>query len=288
MAARFDIAPEVLAGAFRERGFAVAQPLDADFAALVRDAAADADRLAAATDETAHASFQNAAGFFYHVAYPHLRAASFARLIRRPEIAAIVRSLLGDRPVYVTHSKISYKYHEADQAWLPHQDSGYKDEPREGFTICVHLEDVSEANGALQLFPGSHRLGRLPHVRVVRPGDSAPQTAVRDMPAIAPEFVGGPAGSILYFALDTIHQSPPNHVGGNRKILIFEVEPIRLLSNDEHGRPAIVINGRRGALQSALAAAWAVLTAPMRLLRRSRGLVRWFRRRRRSRVRAKA
>ena len=288
MTARFETTPEELAGAYRDRGFAVARPLGVDFAGLVRAAAADADRLAEATDDTAHASFRNAAGFFYHVAYPHLRAASFERLIRRPEISAIVRSLLGDRPVYVTHSKISYKYHEADQAWLPHQDSGYKAEAREGFTICIHLEDVREANGALQLFPGSHRLGRLPHARIVRPGDSAPQTAVRDMPEIAPEFVGGPMGSILYFALDTIHQSPPNHTGGNRKILIFEVEPVGWLSNDEHGRPAIVINGRRSAVQSLLAMGWAALTAPTRLLRQFRGLVRWIRRLNRRRAQAGA
>ena len=68
-----------------------------------------------------------------------------------------------------THSKMSFKQVDSNGGWYPHQDNGYKSEGdiREGFAIFICLEDMSEANGCIQLFPGSHKLGLLPHSRFI-------------------------------------------------------------------------------------------------------------------------
>lgn len=269
--------PAQIADDYAAQGFATCTPEAAEFGRLVDAAAADADGIFGAGDDAAHASFQSEDGAYYHVSYPHIRFPAIRALIRSPEVAEIVSSLYPSEPVYVTHSKFSYRQLGADQAWLPHQDSGYKSADCRGTTFCIHLEDIDVPNGALQLFPGSHRLGRLHHVTQTRPGDAAPQTWIPDMPEIEPEYIVGKKGTLMAFSLDMIHQSAPNRSHGNRKILIFEVEPVETTYNDEHGRLSIVLNGRPSADIRMRSAVRALATLPLRALRRSSLFVRLVR-----------
>jgi len=86
-----------------------------------------------------------------------------------PRMARMVETteeLLGE-PCYHWHSKITVKppYCQANVDW--HQDfaSWYDDGvllPRM-LTVALAVEPVNQANGCMQLIPGSHKLGRLDH-----------------------------------------------------------------------------------------------------------------------------
>ena len=76
-----------------------------------------------------------------HIINPHLKEPMFAKLIQSDFIKKSVKELIGEQPLYVNHSKLSYKCYGIKQEWRPHQDSGYKFKfgELEGASIMVHL-----------------------------------------------------------------------------------------------------------------------------------------------------
>ena len=108
-----------------------------------------------------------------------------------------------DRYIF-THSKMSFKQIKSTSDWHPHQDNGYKSEGdiREGFAIFICLEDMNEDNGCLQVFPGSHKFGLLPHTRFIedpRTGDN--QFFIKDIPNnLEPVSIIAKKGDIIIFS----------------------------------------------------------------------------------------
>tara|TARA_B100000795_G_scaffold268217_1_gene254747 strand:- start:3635 stop:4513 length:879 start_codon:yes stop_codon:yes gene_type:complete len=139
-----------------------------------------------------------------------------------------------------THSKMSFKQIESNGGWHPHQDNGYKSEGdiREGFAIFVCLEDMSEANGCIQIFPRSHKLGLLPHSRLIedeRTGDN--QLLIKDIPKnIEPKSMIAKKGDIIIFSSNTIHQSLSTNNSSKRLSLIAEIESFDSLKLDDYGK----------------------------------------------------
>tara|TARA_B100000787_G_C16190735_1_gene297338 strand:+ start:922 stop:1800 length:879 start_codon:yes stop_codon:yes gene_type:complete len=139
-----------------------------------------------------------------------------------------------------THSKMSFKQVDSNGGWYPHQDNGYKSEGdiREGFAIFICLEDMSEANGCIQLFPGSHKLGLLPHSRFIedeKTGDN--QFFIKDIPKnIEPKSMIAKKGDIIIFSSNTIHQSLSTTNSSKRLSLIAEIESFDSLKLDDYGK----------------------------------------------------
>lgn len=87
----------------------------------------------------------------------------FARVGKDPVIAGIARQLLGANEVLLMEDNVVLK--TPNSRTLPwHQDYAYWPlaEPA-AVTVWIALDHITPANGAMQLVPGSHRLGeRLP------------------------------------------------------------------------------------------------------------------------------
>lgn len=104
-----------------------------------------------------------------------------------------------------------------------HQDNGYTPlDPEEYLTCWLALDDADEANGAMQLLPGSHRWGTVPHrddkaknpyFRVGYDGDDAGV------------LVPLRRGDVLVFSSLAMHRSGPNRSDRDRRAWIIQFCP---------------------------------------------------------------
>lgn len=238
-------AAETLHASFETEGFITIWPNDSDFQSLVKECFSQAVNFADSVPKDVQRKWTHKSGKVKHLVNPHRNYTSFRRLIDSNPVRELVQSLFGDEPYYVTHSKISYKCQGIVQQWLPHQDSAYKLRFAHGVTLCIFLEDCDRTNGTLEVFPGSHAQGRLPHEMVYVPGEKEPQVRVKDLPSINPISVEATQGTLAAFNLDTIHQSGTNVRGGYRCLYIFEIERACSQPLEQDGRDALVISSRR-------------------------------------------
>lgn len=175
-----------------------------------------------------------------HTVNPHLYAQVYLDIVQSFIVQKFTKETVGRG--YLTHSKISLKEPFEETSWLPHQDSGYKDRPTEGFTCAVFLEDCDEENGTLWIYPGSHQFGRLPHSRTL--DNQARCKIPRDgigLPLLAIS-INGKCGDVLFFSLDMIHSSGINrNPNSKRLIFIFEIEKFHGWERPEHGGKPVVI-----------------------------------------------
>jgi ectoine hydroxylase-related dioxygenase (phytanoyl-CoA dioxygenase family) len=233
---------------FVEQGYSHLRPVSPEYERDVEEASQTFHRLIS-EQANVDTAFGNKDGKLRHLLFVHLHQDIFRRLMLSQEVGSIVRSVFGSERVYVTHSKISHKEAGQDLPWYPHQDNGYKlvnKVPlRKGLTVGIFLEDADEQNGTLQLFPGSHKSGTLPHIfKKENNEDWSGQIVLEKLPTgIEPTSINARKGDIVIFSLDIIHQSPPNRSHGYRPLLLFEIEPYGGFPTDEHGNAPVLLNG---------------------------------------------
>jgi len=233
-----------------EHGYFHWRPGNSDFLRNVEEATQTFHRLLKESSEGGvRTAFKNKDGKIRHFLFVHLQQEIFRQLMRSEEVATLVRAVFGPQRLYVTHSKISHKESGQDLPWYPHQDNGYKlvnrVPLRKGMTVGIFLEDADDRNGTLQVFPGSQKLGTLPHKFKKENDDNwAGQIVIEDLPNdIQPKSIISRKGDIVILSLDTVHQSPPNRSHGYRPLLLFEIEPYEGFPTDEHGNSPFILNG---------------------------------------------
>ena len=147
-----------------------------------------------------------------------------------------------------THSKMSSKQPFGGSSdWSPHQDNGYKNEGdvRDGFAIFLCLEEMNQSNGALQVYPRSHKFGQLEHIKISenrKYGDH--QYIVRNIPeSLNPYLIKAKQGDIVIFNSNLIHQSASSSSVSKRLSLIAEIEEWDKKKLDDYAKIPILANG---------------------------------------------
>ena len=88
---------------------------------------------------------------------------SLRRLIDTPEIIGLVRELLG-APVRLDHTKFLCKQAKKGSIVHHHQDFYYwQDKSPNQVALFMAIDQCTEENGCLRLFPGSHKAGLREH-----------------------------------------------------------------------------------------------------------------------------
>lgn len=206
---------------------------------------------------------------------------------RSNEIAEIVNrfDFSNQRKIF-THSKISFKTPKSASDWFAHQDNGYKSISksylRNGFAVFISLEAMDGSNGCLEIFPGSHLCGTLPHKRIMEDEKSGDyQVVIEQIPAeFQPKKVIAEAGDVIVFSGDTIHQSGPTTSKSNRLAIIAEVEPFANFSLDDYGCRPIMAQGRITLIED-LQLAFKSMFNPYRawrLIKKNKGVAAFIRR----------
>ena len=149
---------------------------------------------------------------------------------------------------YFTHSKISLKTPGQEAKWVPHQDSGYQVLGKNnGFAIFICLENMDIKNGALKVFPYSHKYGPLPHIRKTEGNDiSHGQYLIDRIPdGLKEKTIEAKKGDIILFHNDTIHFSGNSSTNSRRYAIISEVKKYCLGDLDDYGLPPIFCSKKK-------------------------------------------
>ena len=149
-----------------------------------------------------------------------------------------------------------------------------------GFAVFISLEAMN-GEKCLEVFPGSHVVGTLPHKRILEDKKSGDYQVVIEQ--IPPQFKSRKMitekGDIIVFTGDTIHQSGSTTTKSNRLAIIAEVEPFENFSLDDYGSRPIMAQGKitfLDALQLELKSLFNPYRA-WRFIRKNKGLAAFIR-----------
>jgi phytanoyl-CoA hydroxylase len=146
----------------------------------------------------------------------HLKTDGLFQLFTHPALLDLAESLLGPEVLAHPQFNLRAKLPDHEATVVPwHQDLGYLEAAAAG-TLMVNcwipLVDAPMEAGPLQVIPGSHRWGLLPHERLPGAGgylglraETLPPHTVVDCPA--------PLGTVLLLLHCTVHRSRPNTSG---------------------------------------------------------------------------
>ena len=148
--------------------------------------------------------------------------------MKSPRIVSIMETLQGAEVVGLM-SQMLFKEagsHYASQAWNPHQDNAYPQNPNGAyFTLNVALADQYLENGCLYIFPGSHKEGLFPCEATVSyreiPGANPGNTVASWVLEKYNRKVDLPMkkGGTLFLHGDVVHGSYPNTTDQSRPLL---------------------------------------------------------------------
>lgn len=140
-----------------------------------------------------------------------------------PTLVNTARVLL-DREVAFFHGKIMLKEAEIGGAWEWHQDYGYWYD--QGFlypqmlSAFVALDPATRENGCLSVLRGSHKLGRLNHVKIRTQFGIEKDRIDLAKPYFDLVYCEMEPGSVLFFDCNLIHSSEPNRSAQHRRSFI--------------------------------------------------------------------
>jgi ectoine hydroxylase-related dioxygenase (phytanoyl-CoA dioxygenase family) len=161
-------------------------------------------------------------------------------------MAEIARTTLGDT-VYLFNEQYVVKAAERGMQFGWHQDSGFIPYAHAPYLTCwIPLDDVSEANGTVNLLPYARAGTRdvVPHVR---------DEQTNDMIGYSGDDAGDPvivsAGSIVCFSSTVFHRSGPNMTDHMRRVYVAQYSTEPLLdehrSGPRHLAEPVLIEGER-------------------------------------------
>ncbi|CCB71862.1 phytanoyl-CoA dioxygenase family protein [Streptantibioticus cattleyicolor] len=140
-----------------------------------------------------------------------------AAQVARADLADRAEALLGG-PVRLYRDHVFYKPPgKGDRSRMVlHQDNRYWHlDPPEAITVWMALDDATVENGCVHYVLGSHRHGRVEHVR---PEEGAVMIEARTEQE--PVAYPAPAGDALVHSVNTLHGSGPNLSDGPRRAYV--------------------------------------------------------------------
>lgn len=205
---------------FQEHGFVIVEQL------LSTDEVSLLSRIARADQQLAQSAYgrKDAAGAEVVLSVRNeLSDNYYSAIARSQRIVDRMAAYLGDE-VYHYHHKLILKEPRVGGAWEWHQDYGYWYHngclAPDMASCLIAIDGASKENGCLQVLRGSHRLGRIDHVKT---GDQT--GADLERVAVALErfelvHVELTPGSAVLFHSNLLHRSDQNHSERPRWALI--------------------------------------------------------------------
>lgn len=153
---------------------------------------------------------------------PHRQHPYYWDVLRNSAMTEVLTSLLGPDTMIQT-SKLNTKAPGGGAAVEWHQDWAFYPHTNDDMlAFGLMLEDVDEANGPLQVIPGSHQGPVLSHMNADGVFCGAVDPADRDFHADRAVTLTGKAGSMTVHHVRMLHGSAPNMSDRNRLVLFYE------------------------------------------------------------------
>ena len=147
----------------------------------------------------------------------------FGAVARCERLVDAMQRLLGGE-VYHYHSKLTMKAPKTGGAWNWHQDYGYWYQNGCLFpdlaSVMVAIDPSTRENGCLEVIKGSHRLGRIDHVRIGGQTSADPERMEHIQARMERVHCEMAPGDALFFHCNTLHASSQNTSDKSRNMLI--------------------------------------------------------------------
>ncbi|XP_071525073.1 L-proline trans-4-hydroxylase-like [Panulirus ornatus] len=145
-------------------------------------------------------------------------------LPRIQRVAGTIEQLMGGDEVYHYHSKVTMKDGKTGGAFVWHQDYGYWYNnsvmyPDLG-TVFIPIDDCTRENGCLQILHGSHRMGRIDHIKTGDQLGAEPERVEHAKKVLPHLYVEMKAGDMLFFHCNLLHTSDQNSSDLRRWVFI--------------------------------------------------------------------
>ena len=182
---------------------------------------------------------------------PHLLFPWVDEIVHAPEVLDAVEDLIGP-DIRLFHLTVWPKDAGSGTYVSWHQDATYFAlEPACHVTAWVALTDAPVESGCMEVVPGSHRLGQLPHAEMQDPENllSRGQTLASDVDRTKTAFMPVRAGQFSLHHTHLVHNSRPNRSHDRRIGLGISYIPTsaRCTSADARDRHA---GARRGQIRT--------------------------------------
>jgi ectoine hydroxylase-related dioxygenase (phytanoyl-CoA dioxygenase family) len=137
----------------------------------------------------------------------------YTSIVRSRRVAHTMQQLLGDE-VYHYHHKMMLKEPRVGGAWEWHQDYGYWYNfgclyPDMG-SCMIAVDRADEANGCLQVLRGSHKLGRVDHIKIGEQTGADPARVAAALERHELVYCVMDPGDALFFHGNLLHRSEMN------------------------------------------------------------------------------
>ncbi|WP_409340448.1 phytanoyl-CoA dioxygenase family protein [Paenibacillus sp. MBLB4367] len=168
-----------------------------------------------------------------------------------------VRMLLGEEASFF-HGKVMMKEARTGGAWEWHQDYGYWYD--QGFlfphmiSAFVAIDPATKLNGCLRVLKGSHKMGRLTHLRVGGQTAADPARIAEAEKLFETVYCEMKPGSALFFDCNLLHCSASNDSDHHRRSFIMCYSAWGNPQMAKDGKPVLrepcPISGKRGDTSS--------------------------------------
>lgn len=188
------------------------------------------------------------------LAYGYNTSAAFLRSALDDKTLDIVEQIIGPDIELFMDGQCLYKEPVGGHPKNLHQDSAYFRHRFDGpVAILNYVVDTDQVNGCLYVVPGSHKLGRLPHIDTFSHLGLDPN----EWPWESALPITGKAGDGIFFNYMTIHGSRENHGTKARPVFInryrrpddFTVHgAVRAADYDSESQEDVKSDGQKGLM----------------------------------------
>lgn len=162
-------------------------------------------------------------------------SAAFSKLLVDERFTDAASAVMQTPNVQLHHSKMFIKPPENGSPFPLHQDYPFFPHDRDTMIAAIfHFDDAPLEKGCVRVVPGSHKLGRLPHIETGSwhlPVDQYPIESAVPCPA--------EAGDVLFFSYLTIHGSGINVSNEARTTVLVQLR-------DPEDLPSLKVHESRG------------------------------------------
>lgn len=129
------------------------------------------------------------------------------------------RATVPGTPCLILHAAFC-KPARIGSAVAPHQDRAFWIHPYPGaVTVWVAIDAATPGNGCLEIYPGSHRMGLLPHLP--RPDSPWHETVTPEEHGLRAVPAPAAAGDAIVWHADMLHSSAPNRSAADRRGMVM-------------------------------------------------------------------
>ena len=171
----------------------------------------------------------------------HRFSAAWGQAMYQPRFLDVTRKILGD-DVVLHHNKLFHKPSGQGAGFPVHQDWSYFPMKQDSMIAAIiHLTEATDEMGCLRMFPGSHRLGRVPE----SDGTTGGESLASRFPLSESVPIEAEPGDVLFFHYFTLHASKPNLSDKERKTVLVQMHSAsdQPESDDKHPYDQLVLSG---------------------------------------------